>query len=629
MSDRADPTHDTYLRTRPARYEGYDRRSVHVTMRDGVRIALDVCLPAGHRTGRLPTILRQTRYYRRFAVLPVLERVLPAETLDPMNAPMRALMTSRGYAWVDVDVRGSGASFGTRPCPWYEEGEVRDGAEILEWITRQPWSNGRVGSTGVSYDGTAADFLATTGHPALEAIAPRYSLFDVYADVAFPGGLHSTFFTEAWERANEALDRNEPGEMVALVYGLRAHGELPAKLAELLDRRPLRRGLARALSAALRGVAPVDDDPKRTVLAAALASHAENFNVHQGALHTTFRDDVPPNSPLPGQNSDSFSPHRYLDRFGDVAVLGYAGWFDAAYAAAAIKRHGALLAKGRRSHLLVGPWIHGGLLDLDPDAPAAATPFDHAAELLRFFDAHLLDEPPVAPPLPPVRYFELGHGWHATEQWPPAAARPVELYFAEGRRLAPAPSRAGFDVAVLPSDVGAGPRSRYRTLLCPYLHADGRGRSAQGYVSYESDALDAELRVVGAPILVLKVAATEPDFAIFAYLEDVTPSGEARLVSEGCLRSIHRTELQERVRGVPAVYASFERKDALRIPAERFATHHVELLPLALRVRRGHRVRLVLGAADRDHFVSPTHGTVRWRIDLAGSRLILPALLSR
>ena len=71
--------------------------------------------------------------------------------------------------WVDVDARGSGASFGDLPCPWYLAGEVADGAEIVEWIVSQPWSNGLVGSTGVSYEGTTADFVATTQHPAMAA----------------------------------------------------------------------------------------------------------------------------------------------------------------------------------------------------------------------------------------------------------------------------------------------------------------------------------------------------------------------------------------------------------------------------------------------------------------------------
>ncbi len=626
----ADPSHARYLAARPVRYRGYQRSSRYLTMSDGVRIAIDVCLPRGHGSGRLPTILRQTRYFRRFDVHPALHRLLGEATLDPMNAPMRSLMTSRGYAWVDVDARGSGASFGERPCPWYREGEVADCGEIVEWIIKQPWSNGRVGSTGVSYDGTTAEFLATIGHPAVRAVAPRFSLFDVFADVAFPGGLHHSYFTAVWEKANAALDRNVPGEMIALIYMLQAHGALPPKLAHAIDKPSSNALLARALTFGLGGVAPVDDDRSRSVLRAALASHSENYSVHDGAVHVTYRDDSPPNSPIVGQTSDYFSPHTYVEALRNVAVLNYGGFFDAGYAGSAVKRHQALCALGGRSQLLLGPWVHGGQLDLDPEAPGRKTTFDHAAELLRFFDAHLLEEPPPLPsPLAKVRYFLMGEGrWCESEAWPPQGTSEVELCLVPGRRLAPAPVDDGVDAFDVDLQVGSGKRTRWRTLLCPFLVADGKGRSESGYLSYDSDELSRDLHLTGQPVLVLDVRSSQPDFAMFVYLEDVTEDGEARVVTEGALRSLHRTELATTETKLSRAEASFRRADGRRLSPNERAVHVIELLPLAMRIARGHRVRLTLAGADVDHFTTPhVDGLLRWQIHLAGSRLLLPVQL--
>lgn len=627
LSHDGDPSHAEYLRHRPARHRGIERRSRHLEMRDGTRIAIDVCLPRGS-SGKLPTIVRQTRYFRRFEVHPALRPLLGADTLDPMNAPMRELFTSRGYAWVDVDARGSGASFGERPCPWWLDGEVADGAEIVEWITKQPWSNGRVGSTGVSYDGTTAEFLAITRHPAVRAVAPRFSLFDVYADVAFPGGLHNAYFTHAWETSNAALDRNAPGEMVALVYMLQAHGMLEPRLARRLDRPAVRALLSRVSTWGLRGVAPVDDDRDRAALDAALRSHLENYNVHDGAVHVTFRDDAPPNAKLEGKGSDYFSPHSYVERMRDVAVLSYGGWFDGAYANAAIKRFGAHAALGGDSRLLIGPWIHGGQLDMDPGAPGRRAAFDHAAELLRFFDQYLLPEPPREQDLPRARYYVMGEGrWRSSRCWPPEGARRVELHFAPGRRLARAPAASGTDAGEVDLRVGAGQRSRWRTLLCPFLQADGKGHSAEGYWTYESDPLETDLVVVGSPVLLLTLASSAPDAAIIAYLEDVGPRGEASLVSEGALRTVHATRLVEHDDAPPEVVATYRRADALALAPGAPATHAVELLPLAMRLARGHRVRLRLGGADVDHFTTPpAPGRVTWSVELARSRLILPVL---
>lgn len=631
----ADPSHAAYLRARPARYRGFDRTSQYLVMRDGARIAIDVCLPRGLEPGaRIPTIVRQTRYFRRFGVNRALRPVLSPATLDPMNAPMRALFTSRGYAWVDVDVRGSGASFGERPSPWYREGEVKDGAEIADFVVRQPWSNGRIGSTGVSYEGTTAELIGTLRHPAVRAVAPRFALFDVFADVAFPGGLHNAYFTDAWERANAALDRNEPGDMIGLIYALRARGTasprvvepstLAHRLAGIVERPRSQAALRALFQWALRGVAAVDDDEGERVLAEALRTHAKNYNVHTGAVEVTFRDDSPPSSPLPGRTSEDFSPHTYVDELRDVAVLSYGGWFDGAYANAAAKRHRALA--GHDTRLLLGPWIHGGHLDMDPGRPRGRVArFDHAAELLRFFDRYLADG---AADIARVRYFMMGEGrWRTSATWPPEGTRALAFHFASGRKLVERAPRDGehADVFDVDSTAGSGVRTRWRTLLCPFLHADGAGAHGR-CIAYDTAAFETERDVVGNPILVLRLASSAPDSAIFAYLEDVDRDGDARVLTEGCLRTVHRTHLVEDP-ATPRVEATFARRDALALGADETCTHAIELLPVAMRVARGHRLRLRLAGADVDHFTTPTGAAkVVWRVEHQGSKLLLPVL---
>jgi putative CocE/NonD family hydrolase len=597
-------------------------------MRDGTRIAVDVHLPRGAAT-RLPTIVRQTRYHRRFEVQPALRPILGQAMLDPMNAPMRELFVARGYAWVDVDARGSGASFGERPWPWFHDGEVADGAEIVQWIVEQPWSNGRVGSTGVSYEGTTADFLASTGHPAVRAIAPRFALWDVYADVAFPGGLHAAHFTRAWEAANAALDANDPGAMVAGVFLMQAHGLLAPGRAQALDRPALRGALRRFFRWALRGVAPVEADRDRALLRAAIASHGENFNVDDAARHLVFRDDVPPNAPIPDGTVDDFSPHAARPPADGVAVLSYGGWFDGAYANGAVKRFAARRAHAGEASLLLGPWIHGGQLVMDPAAPGTPAAFDHATELLRFFDRHLLDEPPRSPPPAAVRWFAMnGGGWRSSPTWPPAGTRALTLHPSPTRTLAREPAPAGAKAeGEVDLSVAAGTRSRWRTLLCPFLRADGRGHSRSGYWTWDGEPLADALFVVGHPVLELALASSVPDGAILAYLDDVAPDGSAVLLTEGELRTVHRTRLELHREGPPTVVASHRRADALALaPGER-AVHAIELLPLATTIRPGHRVRLRLAGSDRDHFTTPGDARgVRWSIDLAASRLFLPIL---
>jgi putative CocE/NonD family hydrolase len=476
-------------------------------MRDGVRIAVDVHLPDA--PDRFPTIVRQTRYFRAMRARPWIAPLLREHTLDPMNGRMRDFFVRRGYAWVDVDVRGSGASFGTWACPWSPD-EVRDGAEIVTWITEQPWSNGSVGATGNSYDGTSADFLATTGHPALKAIAPRCALYDVYTDVAYPGGLRQSWFTHAWTRANAALDANRPQGMIAEAIG-QAHPSVCEGAR--------RRMLETVLGAFVRGVEGVGGED----VAAALAGHAANLDVDGISRAVAFRDDVA-DSPLGPQSIGVFSPSTYASdaRATDVAVLGISGWFDAAYPHAAIKRH---LTLGRPGHkLLLGPWNHGCSQNASPHAPARRAAFHLDGELLRFFDRHLLGRDTGIDDEPAVRFFTMGaERWRSSMEWPPRAAAALRMHLRRGGRLEQGAAGVDEGATTLVVDRGArsGKRSRWRTLVSPFVVPDYRDARPRA-LAFESAPLESDLEVTGHVVATLALRSDAPDGAVFVYLEEVT-----------------------------------------------------------------------------------------------------------
>jgi len=153
----------------------------YVTMRDGVRIAIDVWLPS-RPNGRVPVLMKATRYWRAFDVR---EPKAPDFNLAEAKA-----VTGAGYALVLVDVRGSGASFGSWRTPW-SPAEVADLGQVVDWIVKQPWSNGRVGAYGDSYAGNTAEMLATVGRRAVRAVVPISDDFDPYLGNAFPGGIFS------------------------------------------------------------------------------------------------------------------------------------------------------------------------------------------------------------------------------------------------------------------------------------------------------------------------------------------------------------------------------------------------------------------------------------------------------
>jgi len=580
------------------------RRCHHVVMRDGVPIAIDVYVPRA--PAPVATILRQTRYFRSIAPRPPFGRRV-VRAIDH-NASMRRAFLAAGFAWVDVDVRGSGASGGTQRFSWNPD-EVRDGAEIVDWIVRQPWSSGKVGSLGISYDGTSAEMLLVNRHPAVRAIAPLFALFDAYTDIAFPGGAHLAWFTSRWQRFNALLDRNAPHEAFAQVAMMLAEAQWGAAAARIAPRAVP--ALSWLLGRILDGVRPVDGAD----LAALVAAHAGNAPVHDHALRVTHRDDRQSFGGLEG-TIDSFSPHAFAadTRASGAAIYSYSGWRDGAYAQAAIARHRALA--GHR--LTLGPWTHGGRLCIEPFAPTAAVGFDHAAELIAFFAQHLRGEPDRGD-RKPVHYFTMGEGrWKAADAWPPPPRETRTLFLADGRLDGAAPAGEGRDRYRVDPSTGTGPRSRWRGMIAP-IAADypDRARRDARLLVYDSAPLSAPTEVTGHPAVSLQVAWLDAtDGVVFAYLEDVAPDGRVAHVTEGVLRALHRSPAR-----------TFCRADAALVEPGAIVELAFELLPVSYRFDAGHRVRLALAGADADAFAPVAASTLEVHRSRAhASRLILPVM---
>jgi len=596
------------------------RTSCYLTMRDGVKIAIDVHVPSDAARGaRVPTILRATRYMRDVAMRGVLD-VRPLRLLFDTILVTRERFVSRGYAWVDVDARGSGASGGHRPYPWSGD-EVRDSGEIVDWIVQQPWSNGLVGSTGISYDGTAAEMLLVNRHPAVRAIAPRFSLWDTYADVAFPGGIHLAWFTEAWARFNRTLDENRFHSAVAQALWLMARTSAQydpvvlrrrvMRAATSLGERRFVQVVGTTVRSILAGVRPVDDDPRGLGVRTAMADHRQNFSVHEGAMRVTFRDDVGLSAAHPDETMDAFSPHAFAKDIAasDAAIYSSSGWRDGAYQNSACKRFMNVRTNGSR--LLLGPWNHGGRLFHPGDGAAVPTAFDHDGELVRFFDLHLRGHDDSLADDPPVRYFTMiENRWKTASTWPPpnANVRPFYLSTHRGlRETPPEPVSDGDTLRVEPRG-GSGDRSRWKGLLGPFIPADYPDRTVRDarLLTYDSPPLETEICITGHPVAVMFVRSSTPDAFLFVYLEAVTPDGDVRYITEGQLRFLHRAIANESpdVRSAVPVH-SYRRADGRTMGRGDVAEVAIELLPTSYLVREGHRLRVSLAGADADHFRAP------------------------
>ena len=170
------------------------QKDVEVPMRDGTRLRADVFRPKSG--GRFPVIINIGAYQKDKVWVPppdLEEAANPYmnwETVNPL------WWVPRGYAAVRVDTRGSGKSPG-RTDPW-SPSESIDFYDAIEWAGRQPWSNGRVGTSGISYFAMTQWLVAGLKPPSLKAMIPWEGAADMYRDFGYHGGIFSFGFVVNW-----------------------------------------------------------------------------------------------------------------------------------------------------------------------------------------------------------------------------------------------------------------------------------------------------------------------------------------------------------------------------------------------------------------------------------------------
>ena len=124
---------------------------------------------------------------------------------------------SFGYAVVNVDPRATWWSGGDYATFW-DEREARDCADVIAWAGSQPWSNGRVGMSGVSYLAVSQWWAASLRPPALAAINPCEGVSDVYREFAFHGGIPSGF-PDFWQHHRLQYSRAKVEAMADMMVG--------------------------------------------------------------------------------------------------------------------------------------------------------------------------------------------------------------------------------------------------------------------------------------------------------------------------------------------------------------------------------------------------------------------------
>jgi putative CocE/NonD family hydrolase len=499
----------------------------------------------------LPVIWAHSRYHR--------EGILYWQGIDD-ERPYLETVLQYGYVIVSVDIRGTGASFGTYRDLFSPE-ETNDAYDITEWLAVQPWSDGNIGMYGRSYMGITQFMAASAAPPHLKAIFPEMSEFDRYSFI-YPGGVfHDDFFRGWGENINE-LDAS---------------------------------GLA------------VDEDTDQAMLQEALKQHEGNVDVFDQYSHLPYRDSV---SALTGtQPYITNNPANYLEeiRGSGIPVYHWAGWYDNFPKAGLLYYHNLT----NPQKIVIGPWAHPQLGHLDL-----------ATEMVRWYDYWLKGIDNGVMSEAPIYYYTMGEGensgWHSASQWPLPNQELTNYYFDgttsgsvdsinDGSLSLDMPvTTNGADEYLVDYSTTSGTATRwtagYDVMSTVYpntmMFNDEKG------LTYTTPPLPAEVEVTGHPVVHLWVTSSASDGDFFVYLEDIGEDSYSQYVTEGNLRASHRAISTAPYENLGLPYHRSYAEDIADLPDEPVELVF-DLMPTSYIFEAGHRIRVTITGADKDTALTP------------------------
>ena len=519
---------------------------VPVRMRDGVHLFANVFLPADK--GRFPTILVRTPYGKWETLLPNYEALL-----------------EHGYAVVVQDVRGRYESEGS--FQGFTQ-EPADGNDTINWIARQPWSDGKVGMSGGSYLGIVQWKAALEQNPHLKAIFPVVSGYDDYRDRFYSTG-------GAMQLGHRLLWMSE--NLHAPMY----HPDFSHYVLQL----PLRN--------------------------ADVAATGRESNMYQEALaHPAY---------------DAFwrgiSVKEHMDRVR-VPVFAVGGWYDN-FVESDLEAFAALHKISGLNRILIGPWPHNMSIPFaDVNfGPGAKVPISQLQ--IEWFDQWLMGKDTQLVSQAPVKIFIMGADkWLEAHSWPPEQGREHAFYLEStgNANTAEGDGQLGYELSEKGRREAADrfvfdphdPVPTHGGAVCcnprvfPWGPMDQRAvERRKDVLVYSTKPLSHDVEVVGPVKAVLYVSTTARDTDFTAKLVDVFPDGTARNLTDGILRLRYRDSLERAESATPG--------QIYEITVDAGVTGNVFL--------KGHRIRLEISSSNFPRFDrNPNTGTL-----IAGETKLLKA----
>jgi putative CocE/NonD family hydrolase len=549
-------------------------------MSDGVRLSSDIYFPVGLEWP-LPVILLRTPYNKK------------NWRTNPSLALRVRMFSGQGYICVVQDKRGRFESEGDYTLA---KDDAVDGYDTIDWLIRQPWCDGNVGTYGCSYMGELQIYQAKLWHPNLKAMIPCAA-----------GGAVGTLdrrFTRWGTRFGGAVSL---ATLAGWMHGMgsKVYARPPAELSDDEFRQQAER---------LTTAPPVPDvDGSRLLEKLPLCDMLKL----EGLAPNDFEDLVTHDYGDPyWQQFDYFDAE---DRIY-APVLLVDSWYDACVAETlTLFNHfrGTAISETARNnqYVIIGPGVHckseyASEHTLVGDVDMGDARFPHWQLYLDWFDYWLKGIDNRVTQRPPVHYYLMGKGqWRSAQQWPPANSHMTEFYlhsqgqanscFGDGCLSQHAPAGQPEDTfaydPACPVPTCGGP-------VCP-SPSMSNGRSAQlgaepgafdqrvnesrdDVLVYTSEVLRNGLELAGFIKLVLYVSSDAKDTDFTAKLIDLYTDGRAINLQEGIIRARYREGMMKKV--------WMEAGQVYRV--------EIDLQATAWYFKPGHRIRLEVSSSNFPRF---------------------------
>lgn len=574
-----------------------------ITTPAGQKLAVLVSVPADASgkpvPGQFPVILTQTAY--RIDLGQLLGTVLGTGNTLLVGGQDR-FMNRRGYISVAVDVMGSGMSSGEAQLLGAAEQEGY--AAAVDWVTQQPWFNGKLGLAGTSFLGITSLLTAQQQHPAVKAVFAQVPMGDAYRGTVGIGGLLNAQFISIWLPLTHSLS-------VGNSTAIKNNPEFADQIA----------------AANQQHIASVDSWYLPTV---------NNSLAGQRGYASDDGDFWATRSPLEGASKIKV-PTFIVGSANDIFQRDEPLLYEQ------IKRNAntkLVVLKGAHLQSVVSASAGADNLT-SKGAPGSAS------LMLQWFDQYLKGMNTGASTLPNVTQFVEGYGALGTTRyaratdWPHPQMTPQRMYLRGNMSLSAQkptvtePSHTIVEpkapvITYAKSDDGTTVKSKVTlndgsdcsssyvqwTLgmggllpkLC-YTNSATVEREQKALI-FETPTLTSDLYLNGPIQADIWMSTTRPDAAVAVRVDSVDIFGKATPISTGLMSATYRAVDPSRSRFVKGVmiqpWHPFTEASRLPVVAGQPMLVPVEVFPAAALIRKGNKLRIAISASNQAMGVWPT-----------------------